>query len=127
MTIFILLAHLFMSQHAVIGKVAIDLSIPQAERIDGLIMITDNGHVIGNSHDRHCVFVHKLKGAVGLRFHVSVAIELDVDRFVRLPVLPSESFILITPSCYLLLLGKKFFRLILRRMLKINRCQRRHC
>ena len=60
MAVLIFSAHLLMSEHAIIGEVAINLSIPQAERIYGLIMITDNRHVIGHSHNSHGVFVHEL-------------------------------------------------------------------
>ena len=77
--VLILLAHLLMRQHAVIRKVAVNFSIPQAQRVDRLIMITDNRHVVRHSHNSHCVFMDKLKGAVRLLFHVSVAVELDID------------------------------------------------
>ena len=91
MAVFIFLAHLFMSEHPVIGKVAIDFSIPKSESVDGLIMIADDRHIIGHGHHSHCVFVYEFERAIGLWLHVGVAIEFDVDRLIRLPVLPSES------------------------------------
>lgn len=103
--ILIFLAHLLMSKHTIIGEVAINFSIPQAQGIDCFIMISDDRDVIRNSHHGHGVFVHELERAVGLLFHVSVAIELDVDRLVRFSELPRESFISITPSCFILFLG----------------------
>lgn len=89
--ILLFLAHLFMSEHAVVREVAIDFSVPQAERVDSLIMIPHNRHIIGHRHDNHSVFVHQLQRAVGLLLHVRVAIELNIDSFIGLAVLPRET------------------------------------
>ena len=71
--------HLVVRQHAVVGEIAIDFGIPQAQRVDGLVMVADNRDIVGDGHNGHCVFVDEFERTVGLFLHVGVAVELDVD------------------------------------------------
>ena len=89
--IVVLLAHLFLRQAAVIRKIAVDLCVPEAQRVDRVVVVADNRHVVRHCHDRHRIFVDELETAVRHFLHVGIAVELDVDGLIRLAVLPGKA------------------------------------
>ena len=76
---------------AVVGEVAVDLGVPEAQRVDRAVAEADDRHVVRNGHDRHVVLMHEREAAVLFFLHVGVAVELDVDRLVRLAILPLKT------------------------------------
>ena len=54
-------------------------------------MVADDGHIVRYSHNRHRILVHELEAAVRHLLHVGVAVEFDVDGFIRLAILPCEA------------------------------------
>ena len=90
-TVLVLLANLLLCQVAVIGKVTVYLGIPEAQVVYGAVMIADNRHIIGNSHDNHGVLMHQFKAAVRHFLHVGIAVEFYVDGLIRLAVFPGKA------------------------------------
>ena len=89
--IVVLLAHLFLRQAAVIRKIAVDLCIPEAQRVDRVVVVADDRHVVRHCHDRHRILVDEFEAAVRHLLHVGIAVELDVDGLIRLAVLPGKA------------------------------------
>ena len=89
--VFLLRLNLLVCHCSIVGKIAVDFGVPQAQRIDRIVAEADDRHVVRNSHDRHVVFVYKREAAVLLLLHVGIAIELDVDRLICLAILPLEA------------------------------------
>jgi len=73
------------------GKIAINLRVPEAERIHRVIFCADHRHIVG--HSQHCriAFVHQLQRPVVLLPHISVAAKAYINRLIRLSILPCES------------------------------------
>ena len=91
LAVLVLAAHFVLRKAAVIREVAVDLGVPEAQRVDRVVVIADNRHIIRHSHDRHRIFVDELETAVFHLLHVGIAVELDVDGLVRLAVLPGKT------------------------------------
>ena len=89
--IFILCPHLLMSQHAIIREIAIDFSIPKSQGINGFVMITNNRYIIRYGHNNHCIVMNEFETTLRLFFHVRIAIEFDIDGFIRFTIFPSKS------------------------------------
>ena len=81
---------LLLGQCHVVGEVAIDLGVPHAQRVHRRIVVADDRHIVRYRHDDHRVFMDKLQFAVHLT-HIGITVELHIDRFVRLAVLPYEA------------------------------------
>ena len=91
LAVFVLLAALLLREHAVVGEVAVDLRVPEAQRVDRMVVVADDRHVVRHRHDRQRVLVDELQRAVLELLHIGIAVELDIDRLIRLAVLPGEA------------------------------------
>ena len=57
-------------------------SAPQAQRVDRVVVIADDGHIIRDGADRRILFVDTFQAAVFVRAHVGIAAEADIDSLV---------------------------------------------
>ena len=89
--VFILLTNLFLREIAVIREVTVNLCIPKAQIVDCVVMIADNGHIIGNRHNNHRILMYQFQAAIRHFLHVGIAIELDIHGFIRFAVLPGKA------------------------------------
>ena len=89
--VFVLLPNLLLREIAIIGEVTVNFCIPKAQIVDRVVMIADNGHIIGNCHDDHGVLMHELQAAVRHLLHISIAVELDIHGLIRLAVFPGKA------------------------------------
>ena len=83
-------SHLLLSHDHVGLEVLVHLAVPQAESIDGRIVIADHRHIVRDSQYLVAALVNELQGAVLVLRHVGVAAEVDMDGFVRLAIFPGK-------------------------------------
>ena len=76
---------------SVSGKVAINLRVPETERIYRMIFRADHRYIVRDSQHRRIAFVHQLQRSVVLLPHISVAAKAHINRLIGLSVLPCES------------------------------------
>ena len=86
----IALLNFLLRQQPIVGKVAIDLSVPHAQRIDRRIVIADNRHIIRHRHDDHRILMNKLEPPPRIA-HIGIAAEFDIHRLIRLAVFPCKA------------------------------------
>ena len=88
--VLVALLNLLLRQHAIIGKVTADLSVPETQRVDRRIVITDNGHIIGYRHDDHRILMDDLQPSIHIT-HVGVSAKFYIDGLIRLAVFPCKA------------------------------------
>ena len=93
LTVLALLFALLLCEHAVIGEIMIDLRIPEAQRVDRTVMIADDRHIVGHSHDCERILIDDLKRPIVHLLHIGIAVELDIDGLIRFAILPGETIL----------------------------------
>ena len=84
------LLDLLLRQHPVVGEIAVDLRVPQPERVDCRIVVADDRHIVRHCHDDHGILVHELEFSANIA-HICVSAKLHINGFIRLAVLPRKS------------------------------------
>ena len=93
MTIIILGTKLLLRKCTIIGEIPIDLGIPKTQRIDGIVLVAHDWHIIRHSHNRHIILVYKLQRAIRHFLHIGIAVEFYIDGFIRLAVFPDKAIL----------------------------------